>query len=210
MNKILKISVVGPQASGKGTQAEILARKFSLPIFSAGNSLRQRVAKGDKLGKEIEEIINKGKLVSDALVNKIIADDIDQEGEEGYILDGYPRNLKQVEFFDANYDLTYVFEIYISDKEAFRRISGRRTCVKCQAVYHMEYKPPQTEGVCDKCGAKLVIRDDEMKEAIKERLKVYHSLTEPILEHYREEGVYYRINGEQPISKVAEDILKIL
>ena len=210
MEKILKILVAGPQASGKGTQAGILAEKFGLPVFSAGNSLRQRVAKDDKLGKELDEIMNQGKLVSDDLVNEIMMDQIKSQGRQGYVLDGYPRNIYQFEFFNKHEALTYVFEVFISDKETFRRISGRRTCAKCQTVYHLEYNPPKTEGVCDKCGGKLVIRDDEKEESVKARLGVYHGMTELMLEEYKKQGVYYKINGEQPIPKVAKDILKIL
>ena len=205
-----KILVAGPQASGKGTQAEILAKKFKLPIFSAGNILRQRIQRKDKLGKDMAELMRQGKLVSNDLVSQMIAERINQDGQAGYILDGYPRNLEQFEFFNAQHDLTHVFEVSISDKEALRRISGRRTCPKCQTVYHVEYNPPKQAGVCDKCGAKLVVRDDEKPEAVKARLGVYHTQTEIMLEEYKRQAVYHKINGEQPIAKVSQDILKAL
>lgn len=210
MDRKPKILVAGRQASGKGTQAEILAEKLKLPIFSAGNLLRQRNQEGDELGNQLAEIMRQGKLVSDDVVNEIMLEKIKQDGKEGYILDGYPRNPYQFNFFNQREKLSHVLEVYISDKETYRRIEGRRTCPKCQAVYHIEYKPPQIEGVCDKCGGKLVVRDDEKPEAIKERLGVYHSLTEPMLEEYKKQGVYHRINGEQPIVKVAEDMMAIL
>ena len=156
-NKIHKILLIGPQASGKGTQAEMLSQKYNLPVFSTGNILRQQVAKGDDLGKQVAEIINKGRLAPDDLVNKIIAEKIKSVGGQGYILDGYPRNLSQANFLAAKDKLTHVFEIYISDKEAVRRISERRTCSKCQTVYHLKYNPPKNEGGCDKKGKRIKI-----------------------------------------------------
>ncbi len=210
MNKTLKILMIGPQASGKGTQAKILSEKFNIPIFSTGNILRQKIAQGDELGKQLAEIVNKGELVSDEMVNEIIAEKIKQDGQAGYILDGYPRNLSQAEFLNKQDILTYVFEIYVSDEEAIRRISGRRTCSRCQEVYHIEYNPPKVEGKCDKCGGKLIIRDDEQPQVIAQRLKNYHELTEPVLDFYKQENIYHKINGEQSINKVSEDILKIL
>lgn len=206
----MKILVAGPQASGKGTQAELLARKFNLPIFSAGNSLRQRAAKGDELGKKLGDIMKAGKLVNDDIIDEIMIEQVREKGAKGYILDGWPRNMYQYEFFIKHEKLTRVFEVSISDKEAFRRITGRRTCAKCQAVYHIEYNPPKKEGVCDKCGGELVVRDDEKEESVKARLGVYHTMTEPMLERYKESGVYQKINGEQPIPEVTEDILKYL
>lgn len=205
--KILKILIVGPQASGKGTQAQMLSDKFDLPIFSTGNILRQKVAEGDEL---VKEIINKGRLVPDELVNKIIAEKIKKDGKRGYILDGYPRNLAQAEFLSGLGELTYVFEVYITDEEAMRRIGGRRTCPKCQMVYHLQYNPPKQEGKCDKCGAELIIRDDEQPEAVKERLKIYHKETEPVLEYYKQKGIYYKIDGMPPIAEVSKQLRAIL
>jgi adenylate kinase len=207
---MFKILIAGPQASGKGTQAEILAKKFNLPVFSAGNSLRMRAQKKDKLGRELTAMMSKGQLVPHQTINKIMTAKILEQGERGYILDGYPRTVEQFEFFDAKYKLNYVFEVYISDQEAFRRITGRRTCSKCQTVYHLEYNPPAQKGVCDKCGGRLVVRDDEKPAAVRKRLRVYHTQTQPMLKRYRKQGIYHKINGEQPIPKVTEDILKIL
>lgn len=210
MNGMLKILLIGPQASGKGTQAKILNDRFKIPIFSTGNILRQKIAQDDELGKELAKIVNKGELVSDEMVNQIIADKIKQDGGKGYILDGYPRNLSQAQFLDKQDKLNFVFEIVVSDNESIKRISGRRTCSKCQAVYHIEYNPPQVENKCDKCGGELIIRDDEQPEIVAQRLKNYHKLTEPILEFYKEQNIYYKIDGDQLIEKVSQDISKIL
>jgi adenylate kinase len=206
MNKIL---FIGPQASGKGTQAEMLSKKFNLPIFSTGNVLRQRVADGDEAGKKLAEIMNSGQLVSDEMVNQIISDKISSDGSEGYILDGYPRNLSQAQFLDSVDQLTHVIEVHISDKEAIRRIGGRRTCPKCQTVYHTEYKKSAREGVCDHDGEKLVVRGDEKPEAVTKRLATYHELTEPVIDYYKSKGIYHKIDGMPSIDEVSQEILKI-
>lgn len=207
---LMKILMLGPQASGKGTQAQILSDKFGWPIFSTGNILRQKAAEGDELGRRVAETMNRGELVSDDMVNKIVAEKIKFDGGKGYVLDGYPRNLSQAEFLSGQDELTHVFEIYVSDREAMRRVVGRRTCPKCQTVYHLEYNPPKSEAVCDKDGAKLIIRDDEQEEVVIKRLKNYHKLTEPIIEFYKSKRIYHKINGEQAIEKVSKDILAIL
>lgn len=205
-----KILFIGPQGSGKGTQAQILAQKFNVPIFSTGNILRQRIKQGDELGKEIENIINAGHLAPDDLVNRIVAEKIKMDGQNGYILDGYPRNLAQAEFLDGVDELTHVLEIDLPEGEAIRRISGRRTCPKCQAVYHLKYNPPKNKGVCNKDGEALIIRADEREAAVKTRLKNYHKLTEPILEFYQQKGIYHKIDGMPPIAEVNKEILEIL
>lgn len=205
--KIFKILFIGPQLSGKGTQAEVVSKKFNLPIFSTGNILRQKVVEGDKLGKQVEELINRGELVSDELVNKIIAEKIERDRGKGYILDGYPRNLVQAEFLNSFDELTHVFEVYITDEEAVRRISGRRSCPQCQAVYHTQYNPSRQEGKCDKCNVDLIIRDDEKPEVIQTRLATYHQETEAVLEHYKEKGIYYKIDGMPSIAEVTRQVL---
>lgn len=207
---IYKILMVGPQGSGKGTQAQILSEKSGIPIFSTGNILRQRIQTKDEMGKKLAKMMNQGILVPDEVVNQIVFEKIDKEGKSGYILDGYPRNLDQAEFLDKKEQLTHVFEIYISDKESLRRFLGRRTCEKCQTVYHTEYNPPKEEGVCDKCGGKLVIREDETEEALAKRLDSYHKLTEPMIEFYKDRQVHHKINGEQSIPDVTEEILSQL
>ncbi len=209
MEHVLKILLVGPQASGKGTQAQILSEKFNLPIFAAGNILRQKMAEGDELGKQIADLVNQGKMVPNELINRMMEERIKREGEKGYILDGYPRSLEQADFLDSFDKLTHVFEIKISDEEAVRRISGRRTCPKCQRVYHVEYNPPQDDNKCDDCKVELVVRDDEKPEIIQQRLKIYHELTEPILARYQKQGIYYKINGEQPIEEVTREIMRV-
>jgi len=209
-NKIYKILLIGPQGSGKGTQAQLLAEKLRVPIFSTGNILRQRIQSGDELGKEVGNIINAGHLAPDDLVNKIVAEKIKADGGAGYILEGYPRNLKQAEFLDGVDKLTHVLEIDLSDAEAIRRIGGRRTCPKCQAVYHIEYNPPKVEGICDHDGETLTVREDETEEVLKKRLATYHELTEPVIEFYKKQGILRQIDGRPAIEKVAEEVMENL
>ena len=205
-----KILLIGPQGSGKGTQAQILAEKFNLPIFSTGNILRQRIKQDDELGKEVGSVINAGHLAPDDLVNKIIAEKIKADGQNGYILDGYPRNLKQTEFLDGVDKLTHVLEIDLPDDEAIRRIGGRRTCPKCQAVYHIEYNPPKVGGICDHDGEALIIREDETEEALKKRLATYHQATEPVIDFYKKKGIHHSIDGRPAIERVAEEVMENL
>lgn len=209
-SQIYKILLIGPQGSGKGTQAQILAEKFGIPVFSTGNMLRQRIQTKDKIGQDLAAIMNRGDLPSDAAVNEIVVEKIKSEGKGGYILDGYPRRMSQADFLDKIEQLTHVLEIYISDKEAIRRLSGRRTCEQCQAVYHLDYNPPKQAGRCDQCRGKLIIRADETEPALKIRLTTYHKVTEPMIEFYKYKGVWQRINGEQPIPMVTEEILEKL
>lgn len=205
-----KILMIGPQASGKGTQAEILSQKFNLPIFSTGNILRQKMRAQDELGQKIEKLINNGVLVPDEMVNEIVAEKIKTDGINGYILDGYPRNMGQVQFFSKVDDLTHVFEIFISDREAMARIAGRRTCPKCQKAYNLISNPPQHDNRCDDCGVELYVREDEKEEVVKKRLATYHELTESILDFYKAQGVYHRIDGEKSISEVERAIAEVL
>jgi adenylate kinase len=205
-----KILFIGPQGSGKGTQAQLVAQKFGLPIFSTGNILRQKMQSQDELGKEIGQLVNTGSLVPDELVNKIIAEKIKADGQNGYILDGYPRNLEQAEFLASKDNLTHVLEIELPDEEAIRRVGGRRTCPECQTVYHIEYNPPEVEGLCDKDDEPLVVRDDETEEALKRRLATYHELTEPVIEFYKAKGIHHKIDGRPAIEKVFEEVISKL
>lgn len=207
---MLKILMIGPQASGKGTQSQILSTKFDLPIFSTGNILRQKASEEDELGKELSGIMKSGKLVSDDLVNKIIKEKIERDGKSGYILDGYPRNKSQVNFLDSIDELTHVFEIKVSDEESIHRVSGRRTCPKCQRVYHVDTNPPIKDGKCDDCGEYLYVREDEREDVLRDRLAIYHRETEPIISHYHAKNICHEIDGEQSIADVSRDLLQVL
>ena len=197
----MKLIFVGPQGSGKGTQAKLLAEKLRLVHISAGDLLRGATG---ELKEEIEALINKGKMVSNELMIKILKEKL--EGVDGFILDGFPRNLAQAEELERITPIDKVIEISISDEESVRRLGGRLNCRKCGAIFNSVTDKPKEEGKCDKCGGELYQRNDDKEEAIRERLKIYHTETEPILEKYDS----VKIDGEQSIEKVKEDILRVL
>lgn len=209
MNKIHNIVFLGPQGSGKGTQAELLSKKLNLSQVITGEIFRREIAAGTELGKKAREIGERGELVPDEITNKIIAEEISKEQyKNGMIIDGFPRNLVQANALEQFLKVTQAILINISDKEAIERISGRRTCPICGLVYHMKYNPPMRNETCDKCSEKLIVRADDTEEAIKKRLEIYHRDTEPVIYYYKQRGVLIEINGEQPIEKVHEDIFK--
>lgn len=204
-----KILIIGPQGSGKGTQANMLSEQFHIPYFAMGNLLRQRTMVQDELGKQIADLIDDGNLVPDEITHQIVNQKIHEpQSQNGYILDGFPRRLEQVKMFETIDQFTHAILIKISDQESLRRNMGRRTCQNCQAVYHVEYNPPKKEGICDKCGGKLVIRDDENEEILKKRLATYHEVTKPVENYYRDKGILIEINGEQSMEKVHQDIME--
>ncbi|MFH1802405.1 MAG: nucleoside monophosphate kinase [archaeon] len=200
----MKILLIGPQASGKGTQAKLLAKRLGVPHISTGDLLRN--ATGD-LRKEIDSYIVAGNLYPDEGMLKILKGRFEESDcENGWILDGFPRNLKQAEMLDSITKIDKVVEISISDDEAVKRISDRRHCEDCKQDYNLVTMPPKDPAKCDKCGGKLVARADDTPEAARKRLGIYHADTEPILEHYP----HVKINGEQSVENVFEDVLKAL
>jgi len=206
-----KILILGPQGCGKGTQAQILSDKLGLPYFSTGNILRMRINQKDELGLRAEKFMNQGILVPDDMMKIIVSDFMSESVvDRGYVLEGYPRNIDQAKFLDQVADLTHVFEVFISDNEAVRRITGRRTCPSCQKVYHIQYNPPEKNESCDNCGVRLEIRDDDREEAVRVRLGNYYERIEPIINFYKKQGIHHKVNGEQPIAKVAQDIAAVL
>jgi adenylate kinase len=208
MDKIYKIVFFGPQASGKGTQAEFLSKRLNLPNISVGNLFRNNIKNQTELGKEAEGYINQGNLAPNYITNEMTIDRLKEDDcKDGFVLDGYPRNREQFDAFKDFTDVTHVIEIWISDDEAIRRLGGRRSC-SCGEIYHIKYNPPKVEDVCDKCGGKLYIRDDDTPEAIKVRLKIYHEETETLIKFYQEMGVHVKINGEQSIGDVKEEVFR--
>ena len=196
---------MGPQGCGKGTQAKILSEKLKIPHISTGDILRN--ASG-KLKEEIDSLINSGKFVSDELITKILKERISQNDcINGFILDGYPRNKKQCEILDTITKIDRVIEISISDKEAIRRILARTSCKSCGSVFNLITNPPKKPNTCDKCRSPLFQRQDDNEKAIKKRLETYHKETSQVLNHYKNS---LKINGEQSIPKVTEDLLKII
>lgn len=194
---------MGPQGCGKGTQAKILSKRLGICHISTGDLLRN--AEGD-LKKELDEYMNSGKLVPDELIVKILKERIQEaDCNEGFILDGFPRNLNQANLLKNIVDIDKIVEIGLSDEEAVKRISGRVNCKMCGESYNtLTDAHPKIEGKCDSCGGELFRRADDSEEAVKKRLEIYHSETEPILDLYKDEVV--RINGEQSIDSIAKEI----
>ncbi len=199
---------MGPQGSGKGTQAKALAAKLQVPHISTGEIFRQAISEGGELGSRVETVVNQGILMPDEITNQLVLEKI--KGKTGFILDGYPRNLAQVEFLDKVAPEVRVIDLEISDDEAVARIAGRWSCSQCGVVYHLEYSPPRQEGLCDKCGGLLTQRADDVPAVIRQRLQTYHQATEPLLEYYRHRGRLLVIDGTPPIEEVTKNIFKSL
>lgn len=205
-----KFVVFGPQGSGKGTQAEILAATLNIPRISTGDIYRRQIKEQTKLGRLASNYINKGNLVPDEITNNLVAERLrEADAKKGYVLDGYPRNKIQFEALDKIAPVVVALEIWILDKEAIFRISGRRVC-QCGMTYHLRFNPPKKEGICDKCGRELFQREDDKEEAIKKRLEIYHKVTETLLKFYQKRGKLIKIKGEQSISQVTEEIFQKL
>jgi len=208
----MNIILFGPQGSGKGTQAESIAKEFKLYNLSMGEALRTEIKNKTAIGKKVEKIMDRGDLVPCEITNgialKIYRDR--KKNKNGIIFDGYPRSENQLIFVKKNFHIDAAIELHISEKESIRRIASRRVCPKCGKNYNTIYLKPKKAGYCDDDKTKLVQRDDDKPKAIKERLEVYHSQTEPLKKEYSKLGILHVINGEQPIKKVTKDLLKIL
>jgi adenylate kinase len=204
----LNLVLLGPPGAGKGTQAERLVADFGLPYYSTGIILRAAIEAESELGREAKEYVDKGELVPDDLVCRVIEERLDSgEADDGFLLDGFPRTIGQAEMLEGALDsrgrlLTAVLLIEVGDDEVIRRLSGRRTCVKNGHVYHVEFDPPKNEGICDQDGSRLVQRDDDKPETIKKRLAVYHEQTAPLVDWYEERGLLRRFDGTRTPDEV--------
>jgi adenylate kinase len=204
----LNLILLGPPGSGKGTQGERLQEDFRLPYYATGDILRAAVREGTDIGVQAKEYMDRGDLVPDAVIVGVIAERIEEkEAEDGFILDGFPRTIPQAEMLEQALDnrgrsLTSVLLIDVQDEEVIRRLSGRRTCVKNGHVYHLEFDPPKNQGVCDQDGSRLVQRDDDRPETIRNRLAVYHEQTEPLIEWYEEKGLLRHFDGTRTPDEV--------
>ncbi len=207
--KRLRAILFGPQGCGKGTQGQLLADRFDIPLIGAGEMFRAEMAEGTALGKVAKKYVESGALAPDELVNAIVAHRLKSlDISRGFILDGYPRNVEQATHLDKIVKVNLALQVRISDKEAIRRLAGRIQCSACKQVYHLTDAPPIKPGVCALCGHALKRRADDTEELIKQRLETYHFMTEPLAAYYRERGVLLTVNGEQVIPYVFEDILK--
>ena len=208
----MNLILLGAPGAGKGTQAELLVKKLSIPAISTGNMLREAIANGTDLGKKAKEYMDEGNLVPDDLILGIVAERVSRpDCARGFILDGVPRTLAQAEALeDRGVKIDHVISIEVDDSEIERRMTGRRVCAKCGASYHVSANPPKTEGVCDACGGELTIRKDDAPETVRKRLQVYHSTTEVLKDFYGKLGRLREVNGSQSIEDANRDILKAI
>lgn len=212
----MKIIMLGAPGAGKGTQAKRLAKKYSIPHISTGDILRANIKNGTDLGNQARIYMDQGLLVPDELVCDLVVARVQQEDcVNGYVLDGYPRTIPQAQNLDTalkaiGEQLDYALDVEVPDETIIVRMGGRRACLACGATYHMEYAAPKEEGVCDVCGAKLVLRDDDAPETVKKRLDIYHVQTQPLIEHYQGVNILKRIDGTQDMDAVFQQIINIL
>jgi adenylate kinase len=208
----LNLILLGPPGAGKGTQAERLVDDFDLPYLATGDILRQAVKDETELGREAKEYMDRGDLVPDDLIVRVIVDRLDSdEAGDGFILDGFPRTVPQAEALQAALErlgrsLTAALLVDASDEEVMKRISGRRICVKSGHVYHVDSDPPKNEGICDQDGSRLVQRDDDLPETVQKRLSVYHDQTKPVIGFYEDAGLLRRFDGNRSPEEVHDHI----
>jgi adenylate kinase len=212
----INLILFGPPGAGKGTQAERLQSDFQLPFISTGEMLRSSVKAGTELGREAQKFMDAGELVPDELIMAMAAERLQRDdAQDGFILDGFPRTLEQARGLDKQLAelhrrVTAALLIDVPDDDVVRRLSGRRVCVKAGHNYHVEFDPPKREGVCDQDGSRLIQRDDDKPEVIRNRLRVYHEQTEPLVEYYDEQGVMRRIDGTRPPVEVNDHIRAVI
>ncbi len=212
----MKIIMLGAPGAGKGTQAKKIAEKYQIPHISTGDIFRANIKNGTELGKKAKTYMDQGLLVPDELVCDLVVDRVKQEDcKNGYILDGFPRTIPQAESLDAalaalGESMDYAINVEVPDENIVNRMSGRRACVGCGATYHVVYAPTKKEGICDVCGAELILRDDDKPETVQKRLSVYHEQTQPLIDYYRNKGILKDVDGTMEMDAVFQAITEIL
>ncbi len=212
----MKIIMLGAPGAGKGTQAKRIAAQYTIPHISTGDIFRANIKNNTELGQKAKTYMDKGELVPDELVVDLIMDRFKQaDCANGYVLDGFPRTIPQAEALDAALNaqgesVDYAINVEVPDENIINRMSGRRACVGCGATYHIKYNPTKVEDVCDACGEKLILRDDDKPETVKNRLSVYHDQTQPLIDYYSKKGVLAEVDGTQDMEEVFNGIVSIL
>ena len=212
----MKIVMLGAPGAGKGTQAKMIAAKYQIPHISTGDIFRANIKNGTELGKKAKTYMDQGLLVPDELVCDLVVDRVQQDDcKKGYILDGFPRTIPQAESLDAALSrlgeaVDYAINVEVPDENIVKRMGGRRACVGCGATYHLVYAAPKKEGICDNCGAELILRDDDKPETVQKRLGVYHEQTQPLIDYYTKKGILKEVDGTMDMGDVFKAIVEIL
>lgn len=212
----MKIIMLGAPGAGKGTQAKMIAEKCGIPHISTGDIFRANIKNGTELGAKAKAYMDKGLLVPDELVCDLVVDRIQQDDcKDGFILDGFPRTIPQAEALTnalnaIGQNMDFAIDVDVPDENIINRMSGRRACVGCGATYHLVFNPTKVEGICDVCGEKLILREDDKPETVKNRLNVYHEQTQPLIDYYKGQGILRTVDGTKAMDEVFADILKVL
>lgn len=212
----MKIIMLGAPGAGKGTQAKMIADKYDVPHISTGDIFRLNIKNGTKLGIEAKEYMDKGLLVPDELTVKILLDRVANEDcKKGYVLDGFPRTIPQAKVLDRALEelsdrVDFAINVDVPDENIVNRMSGRRACLACGATYHLKHVPSKQEGICDRCGEGLILREDDKAETVKKRLKVYHEQTKPLIEYYSTKGILHSVDGTLDMQEAFLKVVDIL
>jgi adenylate kinase len=212
----MKIIMLGAPGAGKGTQAKMIAKEYNIPHISTGDIFSANIKEGTDLGKEAKTYMDAGQLVPDELTVKILLDRVAKDDcKNGYVLDGFPRTIPQAEVLDAALTelgdkIDFAIDVDVPDENIINRMSGRRACVGCGATYHIVHIPTKVEGVCDRCGENLILRDDDKPETVKKRLDVYHAQTQPLIDYYTAKNVLKSVDGTVDMAEVFQAIVDIL
>ncbi|MGW5261428.1 MULTISPECIES: adenylate kinase [unclassified Microbispora] len=212
----MRVVLVGPPGAGKGTQAQFIASHLSIPKISTGDIFRANVSGGTELGKLAKEYMDRGDLVPDEVTVAMVRDRLSEDdAQEGFLLDGFPRNVPQAEVLkkmlaEFGTALDVVLNLVVEDDEVVRRLAGRRTCRSCGKVWHVLFDPPAVEGVCDACGGELFQRDDDREETIRRRLEVYQEQTSPLISFYADEGILQGVDATGPVEEITQRAMSAL
>lgn len=212
----MRVVLVGPPGAGKGTQAQFIAARLSIPKISTGDIFRANVKGGTELGRKAKEYMDAGDLVPDEITNAMVRDRLaEDDAREGFLLDGFPRNVPQAEVLnemlaELGTKLDVVLELKVDDDEVVRRLAGRRTCPNCGRIWHVELDPPRKEGVCDDCGGQLYQREDDSEQTVRHRLDVYQEQTAPLISFYERQGVLVCVEATGPVEQVTKRAMDAL
>ena len=212
----MKIVMLGAPGAGKGTQARLISEKYAIPQISTGDIFRANIRENTELGQRAKSYMDQGLLVPDQVTCDLVVDRIIRDDcKNGYILDGFPRTIPQAQALTRALEeqgtrIDYAIDVEVPDESIVRRMSGRRACPKCGATFHIQFKVPSVDGVCDECGSELILREDDHPETVQKRLDVYHSQTQPLIKYYREQGVLHTVDGTRQMQEVFQEICSIL